>query len=231
MPEVTEVEIDGVLYWQYEDGTRIPVVEGQDPPEHPPAETPPGAPTDRTPTREDIERLNRENAKHRLEAKRAKEAAEKAQAELKARQDAEKSELDRERDRTAELQNQNEAATRKLRKAMLVTAVSNPALGVAPDAIDLVAEKLDVEFDDNDQPQGVKEAVEAFLDERPSLKAKAASPSSPGHNPANPGHQRDPGGGNGSKLTDEQWMKLAETDPDKWNEAFDKGEIPASALS
>jgi multidrug efflux pump subunit AcrA (membrane-fusion protein) len=156
---------------------------------------------------------------------RAAEAErDKLKAEADKRAEAEMTELDKAKKRADDLERLAAEATGKVRRANLVAGLSNPARGIAPDAVDLVASAIDVEFDDADKPADLDAAVEAFLSERPSLRARSGSPAT---SPGNP----DAGRRKGAEMTSAEIAKLATSDPTRFNELFERGEIPRSALS
>lgn len=193
------------------------------PPADPPAD--PGANTDPpadpesgkpAPTQADIDKAYSKLREAEAERDRLK-------AEAKKRAEAGMTELEKAKARAAELEKSVAEADAKIRRAHLLAGLSNPNSGIAPDAVDLVASAIEVEYDDDGQPVNLDSAVAAFLEVRPSLRARAAGGTT---SPGNPDAGRRKG-----EMTRAEVAELAKSDPTRFNELWDSGEIPRSALS
>lgn len=145
---------------------------------------------------------------------------EKEERELEEKSDLEKAEI-----KIKELEAKREQAEITLRKANVVAALTDPKFEIAPDAVALVAEAIDVEFDEDGKPTNLKESVELFLGDHPSLKARPG-----GGNGSSPAAIAAGRGGGGEKLDAAAVRRLAKEDTVRFNELWDKGEIPSSAL-
>lgn len=154
----------------------------------------------------------------------AEREAERLRKEKEKREAEERSDLENAQKKIEDLERAAQEKDERLRKANLRTELRDPKHEIAPDAVNLVAGALEVTFDDEGQPENVDAAVKAFLDTHPSLRKKAGSGG--GGSPANPAGGR---GGPG-ELSHDEAVALAKSDPDRFNELFDKGEIPKSAL-
>jgi hypothetical protein len=96
-----------------------------------------------------------------------------------------------------------------------------------------LVDRDEISVDSAGEVDGATEAVEAFLTEFPEFKAKPAAPSAEEEE-----EEPEPAGGAPDRkrkapkeLTRAQVEKLAKEDPEKFNEMFDAGKIPASALA
>lgn len=166
--------------------------------------------------------------KSEREARKAAEKESKAQAkrleelEEKARkvEEAEKTELEKAQGRIAELEGKEAETTEKVRRANLLAELSKPEHGLQ--SASAAAKLVEVEFDEDDNPVDVGDAVKTLLEEVPGLAATPADPGKP--NPANPAKKKN------DQVTREDIAQLAKDDPKKFNEMFEAGEIPASAL-
>lgn len=242
MRGITRVRRDGVDGWLYPDGSWLPVIAGGDETEEEKAAREAREQQERE-ERESRERessepslddlppairtlvLNQREAerKAKREAETAKAEAERYRQEQAQREDSERTELEKAQARTAELERQNEEATAAVRRSRLMVELSKPDHGIASDAVDVVAGLVDVEYDDGGTPQGVKEAVESLLEQRPSLRRQATPPSD-NTSPAAPGGGRDRGGG----ISKEEALRMARENPDELNRLIDEGKVPAS---
>lgn len=195
-----------------------------DPPATPPVETPPPAepPADppANPTQED---LNKAYAKLR-EAEKERDRLREAE---KKREQEEMTELERANARIKEMEEQAERNLAAMRRTNLVSALRDPSLEIAPDAVSLVADKLDVDYNEDGEPLDVADAVKTFLEAHPSLKARPAGGGGPGSSPTNPAAGRS---GGTPTMTQEEARRLAKENPVRFNEMWEAGEIPASAL-
>lgn len=153
----------------------------------------------------------------------AEREAEQLRKEKEDREAEERSDLENAQKKIEDLERVAQEKDERLRKANLRTELRDPKHEIAPDAVNLVAGALEVTFNDEGQPENVDAAVKAFLDTHPSLRAKKGGG---GGSPANPAGGR---GGPG-ELSHDEAVALAKSDPDRFNELFDKGEIPKSAL-
>ena len=170
------------------------------------------------PTQADLDKAYDKARKFEAENKKLRE-------EQEAREMAEKTELERANAQIEKMENEREKALGALRRAKLITALNDPSAGVAPDAIQIVADVLEVEYDEDHSPVDLPERLAAFLESHPSLKAPTASSNG---SPANVAANRHSGG---NALTPEDVRRLAKEDPVRFNELWDKGEIPESSLS
>jgi hypothetical protein len=94
-----------------------------------------------------------------------------------------------------------------------------------------LVDRDDISLDEGGEVDGATEAVDAFLEEFPEFKAQAkADPEDP-TKPEPPGGAPDRKRKGDKELTTEQIQKLAKDNPKKFNELFDAGKIPTSALS
>ena len=137
---------------------------------------------------------------------------------------AEKSDLERAQAQIAKMENEREEALQALRKARLIASLNDPSAGLAPDAVPIVADVLEVEYDEDGKPVNLEDALSSFLESHPSLRARQ-----PGTNgsPANPAANRHSGA---PALSPEDVRRMAKEDPVRFNELWDKGEIPESSL-
>jgi hypothetical protein len=93
-----------------------------------------------------------------------------------------------------------------------------------------LVDRDDISVDEAGEVEGATEAVEAFLEEFPEFKAEAkVDPADPAPEPpgGTPDRKRKPG----KELTPEQVQDLVKNDVDKFNELFEAGKIPQSALA
>lgn len=225
----------------YPGGSFMPAMAGGEtppaPPEDPPADPPTDPPTDPPPAdppadpppsdpEEIKKRADAEVAKAYEKLRQAEQQKKEAERKLKEKEDAEKSELERAQSRVTELEGDLSEATKAVRRANLMVELVKPTYQIAPDAVDLVADALEIDYDDSGRPQGVEDAVEKLLEDRPSLKARPSTegdPTSPG-NPAG-------GKGGGTKISTETAKRLATEDPDEFNRLYEEGKIPQEALA
>lgn len=113
------------------------------------------------------------------------------------------------------------AATDKLRRANLLAALAEKELTGAKGKA--AAKLLDtVEFGDDDEPTNLDDAITAAKAEYGEDVFKAA----PNGRPAGDGD----GGKGGSTLTRDEIKRIARDDPDRFNQLFEEGKIPAEAL-
>lgn len=181
----------------------------------------------------DRDRAMRTIKKQREAERKQRERAEKAEARAKELEDAQlseqekvvkdrdeaKAEAQRERDRANKL-----AIDSALREAALEAGI--PAKKIKR-ALRLV-ERDEITLD-GDEVDGAADAIEALLDDIPELRATREP--EPGDEPSG-----EPAGGapdrrrRRGQLTAEQVQKMAVEDPDQFNELFEAGKIPASAL-
>jgi hypothetical protein len=172
---------------------------------------------------------------------RNRERMAKAKAEL-AKADARAKELEREKESEQETLRREageaKAEADRLRADAERMLIDNAIRDAASDA-DVPVKKLKriprlVDRDgiavEDGEVEGATEAVEAFLTENPEFKGTAADPPDPEPDPE-PGSSPDRKRKASKELTTEQIRKLAKEDPDKFNELYDAGKIPASALS
>jgi hypothetical protein len=152
--------------------------------EEPKVETPP-APAPATPPEDDFDK---DRALATIKAQREAEKAlkdelkeaNKAKAELQAIKDAEKSELEREREAREKLENENPKLKEELRDARLTAALADPSLGVVePETAANMLKQRGLTFGDDGKPENLAEAVEKLLEAKPFLKGGPAEPPKP----------------------------------------------------
>lgn len=214
--------------------TDPPVVPLVDPPEDPP----PAPPLDDGPF--DAERARRliENERTRAAEKLQKANAKAAAAEARAK--ALEQEQETEHETARRERDEAKVEAERLRANSERVAIDVALRDAAADA-DVPAKKIkrlvrlvdreDLSVDEQGEVDGAPEAVVAFLEEFPEFKGERLEdppadppPEPPGGNP----NRREK---SNKELTTEQVTKLAKEDPDKFNELYDAGKIPASALS
>lgn len=150
----------------------------QEQPVETPPETPPAA-VEETPEDD----FDKERALATIRAQREAEKAAKDRikeleaqaAELQAIKDAEKTELEREREARERLEAENAAKDARLRDANLRTALADTKYGIADPEIAATLLKGEVAFDDDGNPQDLDQVVESLLERKPLLKAGAAA--------------------------------------------------------
>ncbi len=168
----------------------------EDPPKDPPAKDPPADPPKDPPvtgefTAADKAALEAVVAKERTERKAHEKAARDALAKLKTLEDADATELEKATKRADEAEAKITAATEKVRKANLVTALADAGLTGA--RAKAAARLIDgVEFGDDDEPTNLEVRITAAKTEYGEDMFKGAKPSPPGN--VNGGE-----GGNGDK--------------------------------
>lgn len=237
------LSLGGREYRLYATGHLLPALAGADDPD-------PDDEVDEDSLPDNVKEILRKERKARKdaekatrEAQRAVEAAQSAQSDLAARiseleeqgdggDDETAKELEKLNKRLADAERKATEATERerqaqerARRAKLEAALRNPALGIAPDMVDIAAERIEVEFDDDGNPQDVEDAAKELLEARPSLAVREDEPA-PAAGPANPGAKRQ----RGSTMTREDVQRMSRDEPEKFAELYEKGEIPASAL-
>lgn len=243
-----ELEFGQRRFHLFPDGTALPVIAGADEPDPEPDPTPdpePDPEPDPTPEPEpepdpdpdppewgdlDKDRAERAVRNARKAEKAAKKKAEEAEArakELEQAQETEQEKTVRERDEAkAEAERERENAKRlridlAIREEAAEAGVPNKRMKRVLRLID--REDISIE---GDEVEGAAEAVEALLEEIPELKGEAKDPE-PGEKPGGaPDRKRKP-----KELTAAEVQKMAAEDPDKFNQLWDEGKIPKSALS
>ena len=187
----------------------------------------------------DKERAERLVANERA---RAKKRLEKAQADAKAAQDKAR-ELERaqetEQETTKRERDEAKAEAERLRsnteRATIDIAIRDAAADAEVPAKTIkrlvrLVDRDDISVDEAGEVDGATEAVEAFLEEFPEFKAAAkVDPNEP--KPELPGGAPDRKRKADKEMTPEQVQKLAKDNPEKFNELFDAGKIPQSALA
>lgn len=183
----------------------------------------------------DKKRAERAVANARAAEKRAKERAEEAERErdeLRQAQETEHETTKRERDE-AKLEAERAKATAE---RMIIDGALRDAAAdadVPPKKVRRLLKLVDrdeITVDDEGEVAGAAEAIADVLDEFPEFGPKPA-----GGDDDNP-PKEEPGGKPDRKrqpkeLTAEQVTKMAREDPEQFNQLFDEGKIPASALS
>jgi len=160
----------------------------------------------------------------RAALQRAEQAEAKAAA-LEQANETEQQRIERERD---EERKQNGTLSTELRDAMTEIAIRDVAAqrDVDPKRMRRLAQLVradgGVTYDAQGVVQGVEDAVDAVLGDFPEMIGDDGTGSS---SPANPARQRKD-----KEMTRADVEALADSDPDKFNELFDAGKIPSSAL-
>lgn len=164
------------------DPTNTPIVEEPQATE-PPAPTPP--PADPPKVEDDFDK---DRAMATIKAQRAAEEAlkaelkeaKKAAAELQAIKDAEKTELEREREAREKLESENPKLIQELQNARLQVALTNPDLGIAdPEIAATLLKERGLTFAEDGSPENLAEAVESLLEAKPLLRQGEATPPKP----------------------------------------------------
>lgn len=178
------------------------------------------------------ERAKRKREKKKLQ-KRAREAEDRAR-ELEQANESEQQRTVRERDEARVEAERERNVAQKLRVDIAIREAAADA-GVPSDRMRRVLRLIDrdeIEVDGEDL-EGVEDAVAALLEDIPELKGKPApepkdddeddeEPENPG---GRPDRKRKP-----KQLSAKQAQKLAKEDPARFNQLFDEGKIPQSAL-
>jgi hypothetical protein len=117
----------------------------------------------------ELKRARREAAKYRTELRKSQEAQEAAQ-------EAEMTELERLQATVAKLQDRAEQAEVNAKRMVVrnATTIAATKAGVRPDALDIVTALIDadtLEVDDDGNVEGLAEAIQAIVKERPFLTA------------------------------------------------------------
>lgn len=174
-----------------------------------------------------VRRMRKENQRYRQQLRDAEarlKSLEGVESKLKEIEDAEKSELEKLQEQVAAAEQEKVTALERansqlVRAAVIAEAASQGA--VDPDVIVALVDRGEIEVDESGEVAGHQEAVAQLLEAKPFLR-KSGSPAGPG------------GGGiresKDSSLSAEQVRDLAKSDPAKFNELFESGQIPASAL-
>lgn len=187
--------------------------------------------------KERAERLiqnERDRAAKRL--KKAQDDADAAKAEaakLRQEKESEQEKVARElgEERTARERDRANAERLTIDAAIRDAAAEADVPGKTIRRLVRLVERDHISIDADDEVDGATEAVEAFLTEFPEFKGKPAAEPNDGDPPSEP-----PGGAPDRKrkapkeITRAQVEKLAKEDPEKFNEMYDAGLIPASAL-
>jgi len=117
----------------------------------------------------ELKRARREAAKYRTELRKSQEAQEAAK-------EAEMTELERLQATVAKLQDRAEQAEVNAKRMVVrnATTIAATKAGVRPDALDIVTALIDadtLEVDDDGNVEGLAEAIQAIVKERPFLTA------------------------------------------------------------
>lgn len=188
----------------------------------------------------DAEKARRLIANERARAKKRLDKAQSEAAAAKAEADRLKQERESEQEKTVRERDEAKAEAERLRSNSERMTIDSAIRDAAAEA-DVPAKTIkrlvrlvdrdEITIDAEGEVDGAAEAVEAFLTEYPEFKGKPVDP-------ADPDLEVEPPGGNPSRkkkppkeLSREQVQKLAKEDPDKFNEMFDAGQIPQSALA
>jgi len=175
-----------------------------------------------------------ENARNAEQAAKAEARKRKEEAdELRQAQETEQETVKRESE-------ENRAAAERER-TVADNLLINEAIRDAAGELDVpvkkhrrllrLVERKDITIDDEREVQGAQSAVEEVLEEFPEFKAAAAGPDDENTKPPeNPGGAPDRKRGS-KELTPEAVAKMAKTETDRFNQLFDEGKIPKSALA
>lgn len=177
-----------------------------------------------------------EARKHERRAKQERKAREDLERRLKELEDKDKSDQEKaieqaRKEAREEVLSEAETERRNDRLEVAVARHAAKTFADVDDALlhiqrDIASGEIDPDdiFDDKGKVQtdALKAALDDLLERKPHLKADAGS--------GRPGGSSDAGRGGGTQMSREDAVKLARTDPVKFNEMLDKGEIPASAL-
>jgi hypothetical protein len=158
--------------------------------ENPPVTDPPKLDPPTDPPKDPSDPLNwdPERAKATIEAQRASEKEKdaeikrlkKIETDLQAIKDAEKTELEREREAREKLENENPKLIQELQDARLQVALADPTLGIAdPEIAATLLKQRGLTFSKNGSPENLTEAVTALLEAKPLLKKGEAEPPKP----------------------------------------------------
>lgn len=248
-----DLEVAGRRLWLYPDGSVMPAVAGaSDDPEPDPEPTPEPEPTPDPETEPDPEpgseptpepaeeNFDQERAMRTIRKQRAEEKRLKAERDhVKAERDALLAEKETEQERLVRTADEAKAENERLRAAAR-TAIIDGALrdaaidgGIDPKRVKRVLrliDRSDITVDEDGEVDGTEAAVEGFLEEFPEFKAKADPAPDPEEQPkhtpgGNPDRKRKP-----KDMSAAEAKRLAKEEPDRFNELFDEGRIPASAL-
>jgi len=209
------VVIDGVEHWQYPDGRSLPIMAGGDGTEGDDGRAGDGRTTDDgAAATADADRTSddggtgdeklgdRGKAALDKERQKARELEKQLKAEQKARkalEDEKLSETERLKKEAEEGQSKAATATDKLRKANLITALADH--GITGANAKAAAKLLDaVEYDDEDEPTNLEDAIRAATEEYGPALFKGARRRAP----ATDGGAGGSGSGDGPSLTAEQ---------------------------
>lgn len=159
--------------------------------------------TDKAPTAEDVANLNKALAKER----EARKAADKLVKDLKPKADAhdqlteaQQSDLEKAQKEAADARDALNATTSKVRAANLKVALGDSKYGLASaKAAATLLQAEGVEFDDNDEPIGLDEAVNSLVEANPFLTGEKPKPKAPNVNGGD-----GKGGGSKVELTTEE---------------------------
>lgn len=183
--------------------------------------------------REERKQLKRE-AK---EAKRRADAAEAERNQLRQAQESEQEKIQRERD---EYREQAETASQRADRLLVDSEIRDLAIdkGVDPKRVKRVLRLIDrddITVEDG-EVDGVDEALDEVLGDFPEFLTAAPPPADPPEDDEEDDDVPERKGGNPDRkrkvkpMTAEQAAKLAKDDPQKFNQLFEEGRIPASAL-
>jgi hypothetical protein len=177
-----------------------------------------------------VENARRAEQAAKEEARKAKEEA----AKLRQAQETEQETVKRERDESRAAAEQATTAANNL--------LINEAIRDAAGELDVpvkkhrrllrLVERGEISIDDDRNVHGATEAVEDVLEEFPEFKA----PTTPPKEEEEPEPLENPGGAPDRKrkpkeMTPEAVAKMADENPDEFNQLFEEGKIPQSALA
>lgn len=171
------------------------------------------------PAKKALRREREARKKAQAEAKKAKAEQKKLERRIARLENGGNDDLEQVQSENEELKEERDGLRTELQQAKLIAELADPKYELSsPKA---AAKVIEVEFDDEGNPEDVEEAVEALLEEIPGMKRGATAS---GGSAANGSRSKK------TKWTRERVQKLARDNPNKLNELMDKGEIPAEAL-
>ena len=161
--------------------------------------------------RKELAAANREAAKFRKERNTAK-------SELDKIKESQLSEHEREKKRADDAEAKLAASSARVREANLKVALADSGTHIVDiDTATILLERRGVEYDDDDNPVGIKDAIDTLVKEKPFLVGKVASK---GGNNAGAGN--DDGEGSAGLTADELAMaksfKMSPEEYAKWKD-------------
>lgn len=139
-----------------------------------------------------------------------------AAGKLRDIEEANKSEVERAREKAAAAEARATAAESESREVRVRAAIVAEAARkgvVDPDAAVALMDRSQLAFDDDGTPSNVAEAMDSLLTAKPYLAGGTRA-------------SADQGARSGSKVSSQDALRLLETDPAKFDELVRKGDIP-----